>query len=525
MTALWYIIRRSAVNGLKELLRKPGKLILYALALAGIVGVAVLSIFTRQAAGGQAPMFWLTGVVFLYVTLFIAIAVVKGVSNGDVIFEMCDVNLLFVSPVNPDRILLYGILRLTKVSFLAGFFILFQTNSLANFGIGFGGVLLIFLCVSISTVVLSMVSLLIYSATNGNAKRKLLAKCAACALFLPLIGRMLFAAAGADGLLAGMEAAIRSPFLSLVPVAGWTAAGVTALLTGALTEGLLYMGANLLLCAALVAYILLANLDYYEDTLVATETAFERKRTVAEGNINVAPDSAKKFSVAKTGVSGRGASALFGKHMRESFRQNRFGFLTLPSALIIAGGILMTVLARDLLVPLMILVWSQIMLIGTGRGMRETYSHYIYMVPESSFAKIVWSNMEVMVKTLLESALIFGVSGAIIGANAFVIAGCVVAYTLYSFLLLGVNYLSMRIVDVNLGIGLMIVIYYVFVVLAMLPGVIPAVMLGEAVGGDAGIAAGLAVLSVWELLAGCCLIALSKGVLHRCDMPAVKPKG
>jgi hypothetical protein len=41
-------------------------------------------------------------------------------------------------------------------------------------------------------------------------------------------------------------------------------------------------------------------------------------------------------------------------------------------------------------------------------------------------------------------------------------------------------------------------------------------------GGPAGSAAGLLILSAWELLAGSVCFMLSKEILHTCEMPVMK---
>ncbi len=523
MTPLFYLIYQSALNSLKEILKKPAKLAMYLLVVFGIIGVAVASIFTKPALENQVPLFWFSGILFAYTALFVVIAVIKGTASGDNIFEMNDVNFLFVSPVSSRKVLLYGILRLTKVSFLAGFFILFQTNSLALFGIGFDGVLLILLTFMLSVVVLSIASLVIYSLTNGKRLRKWIVKVGLALCFMPLVVFLVVRLAQTGNGLLALEAAIQSPYMELIPVAGWTAAGVTHILSGAWETGLLFLGANLLAGALLIVYILLSRLDYYEDALVATETVFEKKRAAAEGNINL-DSSSKTVKIKKTGVPGKGAAALFGKHLRESFRQNRFGFLTLPSCILILGALAMILLTRNLLTSMQILMWTQILLIGTGRGLKETFSHYIYLIPENSFSKILWSNMEVMIKTLAESVLIFGVGGVLIQQPPLLIAGSIAAYALFSLLLLGVNYLSMRFTGADISMGLLIVIYYLMVVLAMAPGVIAAVAVGFGLGGNMGATVGLGILSAWELLAGLGCLALARGVLHNCDMQIGKPK-
>jgi hypothetical protein len=522
MSALGFIIRKSFKNSLRELVKKPGKLVLYILLAAVLIGVVVISLFTRVSEDERTAMFWFTGVLFAFVAMFMVMTLLNGLSGGSAIFDMDDVNLLFVSPVNPRKILLYGVVHMAKTAFAASFFIPFQSSNLSRFGIGFGGVMLVFAGFLLSIVVLTLASLLIYTVTNGNEVRKRLVKCLLALMFLPLAVYTAIQYISTGNILVAMESAIKSPFLRFVPIAGWTAEGVSALLTGDISYGLMMFGLNLLLFAGMLVYIALSNPDYYEDVLVATETAYEKKRSISEGNIEAAQAKGKTVKITKTGIPFSGAAALFGKHMRESFRQNRFGFLGLSSVIIVIGAVLFSVIVKELFAVLSGLFWLQIFFIGTGRGLKETYTHYIYLIPESSFKKILWSNMEIMARVVTESVLIFGISGALLNEPLVNICLYTVVYVLFSFLLLGINFLSMRFLGADLSAGLLIMIYYGAVVLIMLPGAVPAVIVGMAAGGNAGLLAGLAVLSGWELLAGLLCFALARGVLHNSDMATMK---
>jgi len=166
-------------------------------------------------------------------------------------------------------------------------------------------------------------------------------------------------------------------------------------------------------------------------------------------------------------------------------------------------------------------MWMQIFFIGTGRGLKELYAHYIYLIPESSFLKIVWSNLEIMLRVTVESAAVFCAAGLIMRSPVPLIAASFVVYTLFSFLLLGINYLSLRWTGADISVGFLVFIYIVGVVVIMLPGLVPAVIIGS-MSGSAGVLIGMGILASWELIAGLGCFALSKGVLHRCDMPVVK---
>ena len=347
----------------------------------------------------------------------------------------------------------------------------------------------------------------------------------AVAAFIPLFGYVVMQLVSTADLLMALENSLRSPFVDWMPVAGWASAGTVSLISGSTGSGFLFYGLLVLSGALLILYIAWSNLDYYEDVLVATETAFERKRSLAEGQINPEATSARQVKVVNTGIGGLGASAIFYKHLRESFRANRLGLWGISSIIMVLGAALFAWFLRGesdgILTLLQILMWIQIFKIGTGRGLQELYIHYIYLIPASSLHKIIWSNLEIVFKVLVESLAIFGIAGLILGEPFGMVAVAILVYTLFSFLLLGINYLSLRWTGVDISSGLLVFIYIIGVIVIMLPGLLPAIVIGSKIEGT-GVLIGLAVLALWELLAAVGCFALSKGVLHNTDMPVLR---
>jgi len=526
MNSLLYLIAKSLKNRFFEILRKPSKLITYLVLILILIGIFILSFISKELSETYTDIIWLQGVLFALVAMFLVFAVQKGLNSGDKIFDMNDVNLLFVSPVNPRATLLYGVVKMMSIAFLTGFFILFQGNTLAlAFGIGLGGVLLILAGFILAVILLQILSLLIYSNTNGNRKRKRLTIAFSVLISLPLVSYALLAFIESGGdFLAAAETTLRSPLGSWFPVSGWASAAVTSFISGLISRGLMFTSVLLGFSALLIFIIIKSNPDYYEDVLVATETAYEKKRSFEEGQINPEALKGKKIKVTSTGISGFGANVLFRKHLRESFRANRMGLWGLKSILVLAGVTIFALVTRNnesvdgLINILHILMWLQIFLIGTGRGLKELYFHYIYMIPEQPFPKLLWSNLEVVFMVFVESIFIFTVAGLIYAESGLLIAAAILVYTIFSLVLLGVNFLSLRLVDLSVSAGLLVILYMLAVMIIMLPGVVIAFIVG--IGLDSALL-GLLTLALWETIAAVLCLMLSRGLLHKCDMPSV----
>ncbi len=528
MTSLFFILRRSLKNSFLELRHKPGKLGLYLFVLVSFVGLFILTLQGNSRGESFSDLIWLEGILFLFILLFCGISLQKGLSDGDAIFDMNDVNLLFVSPVSSKKILLYGLTRMAKNSFLAGFFIFFQGATLKQtFGVGLSGIFIIFALYMLAVMLLSILSLVIYSLTNGNPGRKRLVRIVAVLLLLPPAVLLAITYVSSGSVFVAMETVLRSPLLTFFPVAGWAAAACFLFIGGNLVGGFGYVGLFLLSSLLLLLYIALGRADYYEDVLVATETGFEKKRAMAEGQMSAANASNRKIKVTNTGIGGKGPSALFSLHLRQSLRGNALGLFTWTEALTIlaAWGVAFLMGQDDsILIILQILMWMQIFLIAMGQGLRELYLHYIYLIPTSSFSKILWSNGEPVAKVLVQSLLLFGGAGLIMGKPILVILGAIAVYTLFSLLLIGINYLSMRWTGTEINAGLLMVLYSLAVLVIMAPGLIAALMVGFSMGGDQGTLVGMGILSAWELLTALGCFFLSRGVLHRCDMPTMPGK-
>jgi hypothetical protein len=536
MSALTFIFFRSAKNSLLELRRKPKKLVLYLILVLIFGGLVALTFLSGSGDSPISDIVYFKGILFAFFLMYFAVAIVSGLSQGSSLFGMDDVNFLFVSPVNPRSILVYGIFKTAKTMAVTGIFILFQASTLRMYGIGAGGLLVLYAGYLLTQVSMQFLSLLIYSATNGNKTRRQLVRFVAILIFVPVAAAFLRGLISTGGdFLETLRFAVDSPAFSFTPVTGWAAEGMVALMTGEAAKGALYLGLIALVGIISVAVIYIGNPDYYEDVLVASETLFEQRRNMAEGKVNSYEQGSKrKIKIKGTGIYGQGASAFFGKHLRESFRANRFGPLGMQTVGLTAAAAVYALIMKQsigsvenagtiaMATLLGAMMWLKIFLVGTGRGLKETYSHYIYMAPESPFKKMLWGNAEFMANALIEGTLISVAAGLITGVSPGVMVFSALTYTIFIYMLVAVNFAFMRYTGADVSAGAIIVIYMAGVLILMVPGVVIAAVAGVMAIGFTG---GLAVLAGWELLVALAGFWIAKGVLHDCDMMMLRQTG
>jgi len=536
MKSLIFLMLRQAKNRLLELKTKPSKLIIYILAIAFIAFMVVQGMGAEMPeAPADSNMFM--GILAGFFLFTFAITIMQGFANGAAIFCMEDVNYLFVSPIRPRTILLYGIVKTAKTIVIGSWFIVFQVQWMrGSFGVSVGGMILAAAGYVLLTLVTQVLSLFIYAFTNSRPRRKLAAKIILAAIFVPAAAVFVVQMLQGNALMDALVVLLDSPALVFTPIVGWASAGVSAVIFGETFAGLLFLG--LLAASGMFFFgaVYFGNPDYYEDVLGATETAFETARAAQEGQLAAIGGTTRDVKIKGTGLNGTGAKVFFYKHVRESFRANRFGLWGIGSLLTVGGAVVWAFFARpgygdtggadgQLLAMLISLMFVKMFMMGYSRGLLETYSHYIYMMPDKPFAKWFWANVETVFKAAVEAVVIFTAAGLILSAPVWTILAAMTALILFTFYVLGISLASMRITDTHLNTGLLLVIYFAVVIIPLLPGIVAAVVIGVVAPGTLAIPLAMLTLSAWMLLVGVGCFALSKGALHNCDMPVMKELG
>ena len=178
MSTIFYMLRKEWKNRLLALFRHPGKLVVYILLVVLLVNSVISTALTPQAdLGGFLDLRILHGAYLGILLLFTVPILLNALQKGTTFFGMSDVNLLFVSPISPKKILAYGLMKQMGRTLLMMFFFLFYGAMMAQtFGIVWTDTLALVLGAAVTLFSVQVLSLLLYNFTNGNPARVRTAK-------------------------------------------------------------------------------------------------------------------------------------------------------------------------------------------------------------------------------------------------------------------------------------------------------------------------------------------------------------
>lgn len=517
---LVYLTAVKLKNQLKEAVKHPAKLI-YIIVLAAVLVLSTIGGHVNSEHIEMRSLHELTAIMVLFYSFMFLMTFLNGVNGGAgnyPMFTLSDVSVLFPSPLRPNKVLFYGLFRQLELSFLLGFFLLFQYNWLHGlYGVEYSHLLLIVVGYGLCLFLGQVCAMAVYTRTSGNDRARSISKFCVYGLTLAFVAGLLLrclpkllslaGAAEAALMTVGLEAG--AEYLASVgvffPVSGW-AAGVIG---GLFTQNYLMTGlCALLMLAALglaLGLVIKNKNNYYEDVLQTAEVAQSAITAKREGQpAEVMP---KKVRVGKTGLGrGEGASALFFKHMLENRRSGAFLFskMSLIFMLVIVGcTILYSFIFSDeedktaaFVAVFTMSTYMQIFSESTGRFNWELTKPYIYLLPEPPLKKLLWGIGENLLADCCEAVAIFVPVSLILGLGPLETVLCMVARITFALLFISGNMLVERIFGSVRSKGLMLFFYFVAMMLLAAPGIILGALMTTLLSGGTGMLLGMALANV-----------------------------
>lgn len=544
MKAITYMIRKTVKNWFFDMLRHPAKLI-GGLLLVLIIGYSILNmLFSQdyaenisQLADEAMDVGILHGVYFLLLFFVGGITIARGLKSGTTFFTMGDVNMMFSSPISSKTLLVYGLIRQMLTMLLLSIIFLVYGGMAKNlFGITVGQAVILVVSFFLFMIVVQIVALFLYSATNGKPRRIRAAKIVlAVLIILPIVITALPLLQKGFTLPVLFES-LKSPAAEFVPIFGWMKGLTMGIISGNSLASVIYGVLMLVIVAASLVSFLKSDCDYYEDVLQNTETTYEMRQAVKKKGMNGSTEAymkARKIKVKSTGIKGgKGASTFLFKHLLE---RRRFGYLLfwdMYSVIMIAVSCVVAFFFVNttggdgealspevsMLILLGMSAYMQLFFTVTGDWARELSKPYIYLVPASPFKKLLFASMTSIIKPCLDGVLLFTIAGFILGLNPLAVVTAVVVYTSFSCLYCGINILTDRVLGFLNNQALSMFLYIIIAVVAILPGIILSVVLGIAV---SGMPVWLAPIgsALWNLLLSLVFALICKNTLHNMELP------
>ncbi len=531
MGALRYLTLTTLKNGVKELKKRPSRLIAYLLFAAVMVFLVISGNASTGVGWEPRPMEELGLIVLAFYGMIFVSDVLKGFSSGATFFTMSDVNFLFSAPIRPKRILFYGLIRQVGMTLWVGLFIFFEYGLLHNtYGVNLGQLFLLFLGYGIVYFCAEITAMAIYMFVNGNPARKRWMRMGLYALvaLLVLAAAYPFLKNGFTDVLGSLSQGAASVLVSYFPVLGWAKSFAYMALIGNTGMVFVFLGLLLLFIGGMILLLIKMQSDYYEDVLQATEVTYAQKEAAKEGKVQEASLSltGSRVSRGRTGLHrGWGAGVFYYKHMLENRRAGIFFFDRMSLLFLVMGGV-MAFFMRDLgLIGIFAMfTYFQLFTSATGRWLRELDIHYVYLIPERPFSKLVRLCTENIGKVAVDALVTMLIIGVIVGASPIEIAAAIAARFGFGMVFMAGNILSQRILGQIASKGLLMFLYFIVMISLCLPGVLGSVFL--AAGSEILFSAsaqwqtfaGLMGTVVFNLLLSALLLFLCRNILDNLEL-------
>lgn len=520
MNPLFYILKRTFINYVKELKKKPVSLFLYLFLILMLIFVITISILVpanRISTGSPETYGAIVTAVLLMVFYF---GVKQGMTSGSSFFRLADVNLVFTAPISPTKVLIYGFIKQLYTTFFLIFFFLFQVPNLRNFlPITGEGIIIIFAATFFLVFTMSVMGLLAYSITSRSASARIWGDRIINALSFILGLTLLYKLLVYKDLSKAALEVLNSKFFIYVPFLGWLKGILLAAVYGININFFI----NTLLCFLVLALMIYAihiiNTDYYEDVLAATERKEELIKMKKEGKGNLR-FSNKKVRKLKEVKFGKGPSAIFYRQLLE-YRKSGIPFIDKITFVMVGIGIGSSYIFHNDSINFILYFSVYILFFFSlqGKWSQELSKHYIYLIPSSSAIKLFYATLADAVKNVIDGLILFIITGFMTKSNPLTVILCVITYVSFGTIYTFGDVLSRRLLGETHSKNLQVFVRMFLTLFIIAPGIVISIIF-QFVLRDSGMLQNISYLILlgWNLTASFIILLLSMGIFETLEM-------
>ncbi len=516
MQAIMYLIKRSCINKVKRAFKSVPSAILTVL---GVVGFLVVFITSFQSK--KAPLDTISSeTIIAAIVLLLGVLLYNSFLSRDTgILTMADANFLFTGPFEKRQVLMYLLISVAPASLMIGFFMCFYLPLLLGSALSFLEYIISLIVVSLFLGVIFLSYYYIYIVDSEETGFRNKSK----KVFWAFIGvlAVIFAVVLFNNdfeLKITVQKYFGSSWYNWVPLFGWTKWAVNSLLEGNILTGFL-PPVGLLLAANVLLSIALYNIkaDFYEKTLqdsVSLQKIMDDIKT--SGNADSRAFSKVKNKVATVKFK-TGASAIYSKQMLES---RKLGVLSnykeiLTGLFYVGFGL---IFGFEFSFVFAMVSFGALSMSLNDSWHRDFKKPYVFLIPESSFKKVVYSVLPGLIKTFISGGITIT-----IGAIAYKLApsawsSYILIFLSFTILFVFAEVFTYRIIGSSSNAVVVTMLRMIFVIVACVPSIILLIVIAVLSNGTPNVTlAALCMLTV-NVVFSVLLAFLSKRIFEQSEL-------
>ncbi len=444
-TALTYLLRRNLINQIKNIKKKPGKLLFLIFFMIVFISSFLSSIFIEPEMTRNFSE--LNAIIFGFFSFIFLISIPNGIDNGNSSFVMADINILFTSPLSRKDIFTYGIIKSIGSSILASIFLAYQFTYLRmNYGLGIGAFLVLFFGFAFYMFLYQLCFFYIYTFVSSNERKSLIAK---VLLYLPFALMLIYATVlyiGNKDLVGSLVLTINLRFIDFLPVIGWSVATVKYFISGLYIKSLIFFSIDIVFFIVIFTLISKKNTDFYEDVIASAKNN-EKIRSSRKSGVKKERYKNKKLKGSSS--FGEGIFSVFFNINSLLNKRSSIFYINTTSLVTIVFTLVFSFIIKgntDLNYITGMSVYMALIVYSNSRFDYHLKKHFIYLIPEKPFKKLIALIIPEIYTFIIETLIIYLAVAFLSDNSVFIIILYALLRLSYTILIVASNILVKKII-------------------------------------------------------------------------------
>jgi hypothetical protein len=440
-------------------------------------------------------------------------------SRDNGILTMADANFLFTGPFEKRTVLAYILISTAPASVFTGLFMCFYLPFLLGPALTIPKFLVAIITISLlfGCIYLSYYYLYIIDSEKSGIKKKVRT------VFLAVMGILLVAFAvllfnNDFNVKITAQKFFTHPLYNWIPLFGWAKWAINSILTGNILLGFLPATALLVIANTLLGIALYnVKADFYEKTL---EDSAKLQKIMDEVKNNGSAD-ARSMSKIKNKVAPvnfkQGAAAIYSRHLLESRKFSVFSNYreVLMGLFYVAFG---AIFGLEFSFVIAMVGFGALSMSLNDSWHRDFKKPYIYLIPVSSFQKVIFSVLPGVLKTLISGCISISVAAIVYKISPVHLISYLLIYASFVVLFVFAEVLTYRLIGPGSNAMVIMFMRMFFAFATCIPAIVVLIVIMVLTSGAVNLLAIAACLLVINIVSSSLLAFFSREIFEKSEI-------